>query len=133
MNTENASEILNQSLTRCTANPQFLRIFYEHLLDTSPAIKALFDESNMESHMEVVKISLMTMVSSADSDESIEEYLKDIAQKHVDMDIKPEFFKFWEISLMATIAECDPDYNEQIRRAWKTIISKGINYLLNYK
>ncbi len=133
MNTANATEILHNSLARCNTNPAFLRIFYEHLLDISPEIKAMFGDSNMESHIKIVQKSLETMASVANNEQSSMEYLQEIAEKHKSMRLKPEYFKFWEISLLATIAKCDPEYDEKIRRAWKDMLSKGINFLVNYK
>ena len=127
-----SSELLNISLKRCSAHPRFTEIFYSHFLDASPEIKLLFKNTDLQHQMNMLEKSLRIIVSVSEQNWTSDQFLSKIAKHHKSMNIKPEHYKHWETSLLLAVAECDPEYDEQIKQAWKDILSRGINFMMQY-
>ena len=132
MTQANNQDLLNDSLRRCLNNNQFFPTFYDHFHHSSPEIAALFDKSNLVKLNKMMENSLFQIISASESNWESEQELLEIAKSHKNMNIKQEFYKFWELSLLATVAECDPEYNSEIKAAWKEILSRGVDFMINY-
>jgi len=132
MESPSNQELLNASLRRSLAKSYFFPTFYDHFHSSSPEISALFDKTNMDSLNKMMENSLFHIIAASESNWDSEQELIDIAQSHKAMNIKPEFYKYWELSLLATVAECDEEFNEETRTAWKEILSRGIQFMSEY-
>jgi len=132
MNNTDYSAILNDSLQRCLANERFISIFYELFLDTSDEIREKFKNSDFERQINMMQKSLNTIISVSESNWESDKFLSEMAKKHKQLDIKPEHYELWENSLLATVAQCDQQYNEEICEAWKHILHRGIEFMQLY-
>ena len=42
------------------------------------------------------------------------------------------FYDIWLDSLLETVRERDPKYDEQVNRAWRTVMAPGIEYMKSF-
>lgn len=129
MNHETNQDLLNASLRRCLRDEHFFSTFYEHFHDSAPEIATLFNKTNMKQLNKMMESSLFRIIAASESNWESDQDLMEIAKSHKQMNIKPEFYKFWELSLLATVAECDSKYDKKTRDAWKDILSRGIQFM----
>ena len=132
MDHENNQDLLNLSLRRCLTNESFFSTFYDNFHQSSPEIAALFDKTNMVQLNKMMENSLFRIIAASESNWDSDQDLVELAQSHKLMNIKPSDYKLWERSLLATVAECDPEYDEITESAWKDILSRGIDFMSNY-
>lgn len=132
MNYDDQCILLNESLQRCLENEQFLSIFYGLFLESSEEIKTQFDNTDQSHQINMMRQSLNTIISVSESNWESDKFLTDMAKKHKEMNIKPEHYVLWESSLLAAVAECDNQYNDEIRDAWKFILNRGIDFMQSY-
>lgn len=132
MNEDLNNKLLNESLQRCMENEKFLTIFYDRFLHSSPEIRAKFTDTNLTHQIDMMRNSLYGIISVSEANWQSDQMLTDIAQKHQNLDIKPEHYTLWETSLLSTVAQCDPEYNEEIREAWKHILRRGVEFMMSF-
>ncbi|MDH3325327.1 MAG: globin [Gammaproteobacteria bacterium] len=132
MNQLNNQDLLNSSLRRCLNDKYFFTAFYEHFHQSSPEIAALFDKTDMVRLNKMMEVSLFSIIAASESNGDNDQDLVDIAQAHKGRNIKPEFYKYWEISLLATVAECDPEFDDNTRKAWKHVLARGVEFMAQY-
>lgn len=126
-----SERLLNESLQRCLNNEQFLEIFYRLFIESSPEIKSLFRNTDFQKQFDMMGKSLMTMIAASESNWISDQQLSRLANIHRKLNIKPEHFEIWESSLLASIKQCDPAFNEEIKKAWKIIVQRGKNFMLS--
>lgn len=124
--------IFGDSLSRCSANPDFLDLFYEAFLGSSPKIREKFANTDFVKQKRALHASLNLMLRAArEEDLGPPRYLDDLARRHGahDLDIGAEYYDLWLDSLLATVAVCDPQVSEEVRGAWEKVMGVGIRYL----
>lgn len=131
MDNSDKESILNASLQRCIHQPEFMSRFYRHFIESSPEIRDLFQQTDMKKQFEMMSKSLMTMIAASEANWLNDQELTTLAQKHKNLKIKPEHYELWENSLLESIKECDPEYSEVVRNAWKFIIKRGKDFMQN--
>ena len=131
-------EVLNQvelSLNRCGANPAFLDRFYAIFLDSSPKVKAMFENTNFYRQKRALQASLHGMLLYArGSDASGDPYLREVAERHSrdNLSIGAELYDLWLDSLLTTIRECDPECTPEVLAAWEQAMTIGIQFFLSH-
>ena len=62
---------------------------------------------------------------------NVPDYLEKIAQKHSQSahDIPPQLYDLWLDTLVKTVKEFDPDFNEEVELSWRLVLSSGITYM----
>ena len=71
-------DIFNQSLSRCTKDPEFMDIFYQKFIAESQQVKDYFKNTNMDKQKKMLLHSLANMVIAYERPE----ILSDVAIKH---------------------------------------------------
>jgi hemoglobin-like flavoprotein len=120
------------SLSRCNERPEFLERFYELFMASSPDIRKKFENTDFEVQKQVLRDSLFLMLSAAGTKEGYAHVqLEKLAKRHShnDLGIKPEWYVLWLDTLLATVAEFDPDYSDEIAAAWRDSMKEGIELL----
>jgi hemoglobin-like flavoprotein len=128
-------QTFDESLRRCNAAPGFLDGFYEKFLSSSPKVREKFADTDFVRQKRALRASLHMMVLAAEDDEKTELYLKDLAARHGrgQLNVGAELYDLWLDSLLATVKECDPQFDPQVEKAWEDVMMVGIDYLLtNY-
>lgn len=132
---EETLRILDDSLHRCAANPQFLDLFYERFLESSPDVREKFANTDFARQKRVLMSSLHLMLLAAEDEKNgPERYLRDLAFRHGkgQLEIGSHFYDLWLDSLLETVRECDPRWTPAIEQAWEQVMGVGISYLLQY-
>ena len=120
------------SLSRCNADPAFLDRFYDRFLASSPKVKEKFARTDFPAQKSALRASLGAMLLAARNGGSADKLLGFLADRHSrrQLNIGAEFYDLWLDSLLATVEECDPEYDTAIQAAWEDVMAVGIRYLL---
>lgn len=96
----------------------FFQAFYENFLQTSPQIADKFKNTDMEKQQKLLKKSFYHLLVFYASNHA-DDYLEKIAIGHSqrELDIRPEWYELWLDSLINTLAEFDPDFNDSVELA----------------
>lgn len=124
----------DESLKRCNAVPDFLDRFYEKFLASSPKVKEKFAKTNFTRQKRALRASLhLLLIAAEDERRGPERYLRDIAAGHsrAHLDITAELYDLWLDSLLATVRECDPEFDSEVENAWERVMMVGIHYMIS--
>jgi len=123
-----------ESLERCSANPRFFDRFYEIFLASSPRIAEKFVNTDFVRQREALNASLHKMVLAVgDGTGPPEKHLAEVAEHHSSraLGIGAEFYDYWLDSLLATVKEMDPQYDQKVHDAWERVMLIGIGFMLS--
>ena len=122
-------DIFNQSLSRCTKDPQFMDIFYQKFIAESEQVRAYFINTDMDKQKAMLLHSLANMVIAYDRPE----ILSDVAIKHDarHLNIVPELYVNWLECLIQAAKVTDPLFDSEVEGSWRKIMQNGIDYLIS--
>ena len=111
-------------------NPQFIEHFYEVFLDSSPEIAIRFARTDMSRQKTMLHDSFTTLVNF-NRQRRITPQMRHLGAVHGPgaSDVPPELYALWLDSLLATVAETDPDFTNEVELAWRLTLAPGIAYL----
>ena len=125
--------IVDSSLQRCTREPRFFDRFYDRFLASSPKVRERFAKTDFVRQKRALRASLWLMLLAAEDEEKgPARYLGALAESHGarQLAIGAEFYDLWLDTLLATVAECDPEYSSEVRGAWEQVMMVGIHYMV---
>jgi len=128
-------KVFDDSLRRCNAREDFLDLFYETFLTSSPMVREKFARTDFVHQKRALRASLHMMLLAAENEGSgPERYLKDLARQHSKgaLDIGAELYDLWLDSLIKTVQECDPQFSPEIEAAWEEVMMIGVRYMLGH-
>jgi hemoglobin-like flavoprotein len=128
---EEAIDGFHDSLERCGLSSIFLHDFYQHFVASSPEIAVKFADTNFKTQTRILKTSLYMAMLAADQNHEAREYLDRIAERHnrEALDIKPEHYDLWLESMIATVREYDPQFDDEIEQLWRNFMQPAIEYM----
>jgi hemoglobin-like flavoprotein len=130
-------DVVDRSLQRCfCAGSRFLDGFYERFLASSSAVREKFARTDFVRQKRQLRASLWMMLMAAEDEEhGPERYLAALARQHGTraLDIGAELYDLWLDSLLAAVAECDPEHTPQVRDAWEQVMMVGIHYMCTHR
>lgn len=128
---EETLKLFNDSLERCQSNPQFLNLFYQNFVISNSEVREKFSNTNMENQKMMLHASLYMIMIASQGNEAATAYLERVAKKHskIDLDIRPELYGLWLETLINTISETDEMFDEKTEKAWRAILTYGIDYM----
>lgn len=132
---EQTIETFEQSLRRCDADPEFLDIFYDRFLASSPKVKSKFANTDFHRQKRLLHASFyLILLASEDPVAGPERYLGHLAARHStkDLDVGAELYDLWLDSLLASVKQCDPEYGPEVEAAWEKVMGIGIDFLLSH-
>ncbi|MFT5207434.1 MAG: hemoglobin-like flavoprotein [Candidatus Omnitrophota bacterium] len=125
-------EIFNDSLERVqgTDSHAFYGQFYKKFIAQSPEIKAKFTDADMHRQEKMLHASLLYMMNLFSS-RAIDEPLEHIATLHnaKKLNIEPRFYDIWLDTLVDTVKEFDPKFNDKIELAWRVVLAGGVAFM----
>lgn len=129
--TEEEIELFNDSLEHCTAKPDFLDHFYRMFIGSSPEVAQKFEHTDFKRQKMVLRTSLYMMMLAAMGKSEANAYLEHIAEVHSrkGRDIQPGLYDLWLDCLVRTVEEFDPTFNASTERAWRDMMTPGIEIM----
>ncbi len=123
-------ELFNDSIERCTCNPDFLRRFYALFLASSDTVARKFEHTDMRQQARMLRTSLYIMMLASGGTERTA-HLERIARLHsrAELDIKPELYDVWLDRLVQAVSEFDPMFDPEIETAWRHLLQPGIEFM----
>jgi len=121
----------NNSLNRCQTNPQFLSLFYKKFVISNEEIREKFSNTNMADQKMILHASLYMIMLATRGNETASVYMDRVSKRHSksELNIRPELYDIWLTTLLETVREVDPDFNEEVEEAWYKVMKYGINYM----
>ena len=120
------------SFERTTGNPDFLGLFYELFLASSPKVRDKFVDTDFGKQKAILQASLTLMLRAArQEDDGPPTYLDDLARRHgaSQMGIGSELYDLWLDQLLVAVKVCDPEWTPEVAVAWEQVMTVGIRYL----
>jgi hemoglobin-like flavoprotein len=124
----------DESLKRCNAVPDFLDRFYDRFVASSPKVAEKFAHTNFVRQKRALRASLhLLLIAAEDEAQGPDRYLRDLAASHgrAHLDITAELYDLWLDSLIATVKECDPQFDSEVENAWERVMMVGIHYMIS--
>ena len=120
------------SFERCSGHPDFMGLFYELFLASSPKVRDKFADTNFDKQKAMLQSSLSLMLRAArqEQDEPAT-YLDDLAHRHgaAQMGIGAELYDLWLDNLLVAVKVCDAEWTPKVAAAWEQVMTVGIRYL----
>ncbi len=126
--------IVKQSLERCLEATDFLNLFYELFLASSPQVKEKFKNTSFSRQSIMLKGSLQIMLLYADGRLSDDGGMRQLAKVH-DRDhreVKPELYSFWLNCMIETVRQSDPQFSAELENSWRAVMQPGIDYMISH-
>ncbi|OGA18867.1 MAG: hypothetical protein A3I63_09445 [Betaproteobacteria bacterium RIFCSPLOWO2_02_FULL_66_14] len=123
-------ELFNDSIERCSAQPEFLTRFYTLFLASSDAVARKFERTDLRRQARMLKTSLYIMMLASEQTERIA-HLSRLARLHSrsGLDISPELYDLWLDRLLQAVREFDPKFDAEIETAWRRLLLPGIDFM----
>jgi truncated hemoglobin YjbI len=116
----------HESLARASADARFLDTFYDGFMAASPQIAAIFAGRDMAALKRKLGSSLHVMTLAIDRAPGADMYLDYLARVHERFHIAPEMYDLWLDALVSAAAQCDPAFDDRLRRVWHRVVGAGI-------
>ena len=123
------NDIVQQSYAACCLSPKFFDDFYDAFLASSSEIAAKFVNTNMAKQKQLLRDGISFMIMFSKGSAAGQAKVKRLGETHAQdrMDIKPQWYDLWVNALLKAVAKHDPKFTPALDRAWRTVLSKGID------
>lgn len=130
MNIETENELVSKSYGRCVIKKGFFEDFYSKFLESNPAIKPMFANTNMARQRQLLQNGISYMIMYAKNSPIGIAKLEKIAELHdrSHVNVRPELYRFWLDSLIAVVKTYDSAYSPETENAWIATMNKGLDY-----
>lgn len=127
---ESYARVIGQGVGIGDKGRVFFGRFYSIFFSKSQQIRDKFAEVDIDTQVVVLQKSMFHMISFYET-KTATEYLENIAQSHNrdQYGIKPEFYDIWLESLIETVAQLDPEYENSLALAWQLAMTPGIQFM----
>lgn len=111
-------------------NPDFIEGFYRRFLGSSDDVARRFARTDIARQKTMLHDSLETLVEFS-RNHRLTAQLTRLARVHSrgEHDIPPALYDSWLDALMATVADFDPQFSQDVEIAWRLTLAPGIAYL----
>ena len=124
-------ELVKKSFDRCAAKGDVIQAFYDIFLDSHPDIKHRFANTNFDNQKKLLLQGLDLTIMFA-TDEPVGKIgINRIRKSHKKsaLNIQPDLYPNWKRSLLQTISEFDPEFNNELEEQWDLVLQKSIDYI----
>lgn len=129
-----AVNIFEDSFSRALVNhgynKEFIERFYDLFIARSEKIADLFKDTNMAAQKTMLHDSLNYMLEYYRHPDN-DVHLKHIKNVHgnTGLNIPADFYDLWLDCLIEALKNHDPEFNDKVEQAWRTILAPGIQYM----
>lgn len=123
------NDLVQQSYGACCLSPKFFDDFYDAFLASSSEIAAKFANTNMTKQKQLLRDGISFMIMFSKGSAAGQMKVKRLGETHAQdrMDIKPQWYDMWVNALLKAVAKHDAKFTPALDRAWRTVLSKGID------
>jgi hemoglobin-like flavoprotein len=133
--TSELARVSNDSYERVMRAPgmkseDFFIAFYDLLTSTSDVAAIKFRDTDMAAQVRMLQSSVIILLNFFVTDRQ-DEYLGQLAERHGKraVDIPPSLYSVWLDCLVETVRHFDAKFNDEVATAWRTVFSKGIEFM----
>lgn len=110
----------------------FLDRFYELFIQSNPSIAKKLAATNRVKQQESLGQALNMVILFPQGNKIAKNAITRIRQSHSrdGIDISPDYYKFWLDSLVAAVAEHDPEFNDELEQAWRKVTQVAVDYIM---
>lgn len=116
-------EDLQQSYGRCLRDKRFIERFYEVFMASHPAIPPMFARTDFGAQRVALRrgisVAILHAAGSGLSRRTTEQ-MADVHAAHGRAPVDPALYPYWIDSLLAVIAETDPEATPALLARWRT-------------
>ncbi|MBE63858.1 MAG: hypothetical protein CMB89_15990 [Flammeovirgaceae bacterium] len=120
------------SYLRCVESEDFFDQFYDYFLSADPEVDRMFRFVNFSKQKELIRKGLMSMLTFLDSGNIAGKVtFRRLRDTHGSkgMNVQGHHYELWKTCLMRTIADTDPEFDEELRLMWDAVLDKGILFM----
>tara|TARA_R110002094_G_scaffold1276_3_gene6131 strand:+ start:388 stop:798 length:411 start_codon:yes stop_codon:yes gene_type:complete len=126
-------QIFDQSFERCCTRKAplpFFHDFYSRYIVSDSRVADAFRDTDMLQQEKVLEKSFYRLLVFYTTNNS-DDYINHIAVRHNrhNLNINPQLYDLWLETLLDTVAEFDPLFDDSIELAWRLVFSPGITYM----
>lgn len=131
MSSHAETELVFQSYGRACNQEAFFEDFYVTFMGKSSDIRAMFVDTKMEAQRGLLRGGIMWLIMHARGmpDTKIRALGESHSKKR--MNIHPTYYSFWLDALIETLHKFDPDFNNELAQAWRSVLLPGIQLIQN--
>jgi hemoglobin-like flavoprotein len=123
--------LFRDSLARVTARDGFFDSFYDHFMNQSDEIPAIFQHRDMALLKKKLRNTLEMVAQAVDSQPGIGLYMEMLGRTHQRLNIQRRHFDMWKVALLDTVAVYDEAYSSRIGAAWSQVIGQVIDKIFS--
>lgn len=116
-------EDLQQSYGRCLRDKRFIERFYEVFMASHPAIPPMFAKTDFGAQRVALRrgisVAILHAAGSGLSRRTTEQ-MADVHARHGRAPVDPALYPYWIDSLLAVVAETDPEATPALLARWRT-------------
>lgn len=127
---ESYTRIFGKQIKIDETGSRFFSAFYQRFLASSEEVALAFKNTDMQQQENMLKKSLLYSINFITNSASYD-VMHRIAVSHSNRgyDIKPELYDLWMDCMIATVADFDPEFCDEIELAWRLAFSQAITYM----
>ena len=131
MTTHEAGKRVHESYIRAGGRA-FISAFYDRLMDANDEIKAKFERVDMETQTDnLARAIVMSFLFVDQSHQTAARTMEKVRESHSknNLDIPPQLYDAWLDCLIDTVAELDPQADEELLEDWRSVMQVSINHI----
>lgn len=122
---------VHQSYGRALMNPKLIERFYKIFMDSSPQIRAKFVDTDFDTQYELLNQGISMAILFPMENVIAKQAISRLQTRHNrdNLDINPQLYGYWVDSLMLTLEESDPQFDEDLEQDWRQLLQVTIDHL----
>jgi hemoglobin-like flavoprotein len=129
-----ALPIVKASFARCSST-NMLDVFYEAMLE-EPAIRKIFErrQQNLDTIKHKLRRTLVFLLANAADPDLLHLRLQRVASLHSRSahSVHPRLYRHFIQAMLQAVAQSDPEYDEDVKKAWLHILPVPVNYFIKH-
>ena len=127
---------VESSFGRCCTKDEFWKAFYDRFLESSPEIAPMFAETDFEKQRGLIRAGVnFVLIYAKNAENSLAKTkLNSIGVTHdkAHYNVRPDMYPLWEDSIIATIREMDPKFDDALEQEWRAAIKPALELLKSH-
>ena len=104
--------------------------FYARFLNADPEIARLFSQTDLQRQKDLLLHGIHMLLEYADGRLLGTLAMRRMAEMHHHIGVKVAMYDVWLDCLVVAVAELDPNYSDDVGRAWRASMEQGIAYMI---